>query len=107
MTDPSALGGTDDPQALLRRLEGMRVETEQKLAQFEQTRAAIATIEATAADPEGTVTVTVGHDGYLKALEINASVGPQGYRRLGPAILAALAAAREELTEQMRPFQPR
>jgi len=107
MTDARALGGHDDPHALLRRLEAMRVETEQRIAQLEQTRAAITTVEATAADPEGTVTVTVGHDGYMKALEISASVGPQGYRRLGPAILAALAAAREELAEQMRPFQPR
>jgi DNA-binding protein YbaB len=85
----------------------MRIETEQNIAQLEQARAAIALVEATAVDPEGTVTVTVGHDGYLKALAINPAVGPQGYRRLGPAIIAALAAAREQLTEQMRPYQPR
>ncbi|MFG3342498.1 YbaB/EbfC family nucleoid-associated protein [Glycomyces sp. NPDC048151] len=107
MTDASALGGIADPRELLQRLDAMRADTEQRLAQLEQARAAVMTVEATASDPDGTVTVTVGHNGYLKSLEINASVGRQGYRRLGPAILAALAAAREQLTEQMRPYQPR
>lgn len=107
MTDASALGGIADPRELLQRLEVMRADTEQRLAQMQQARAAIAAVEATASDPDSTVTVTVGPNGYLKALVIDANVGRQGYRRLGPAILAALAAAREQLTEQMRPYQPR
>lgn len=105
--DFNALRGMSDPEDMIRHLEGLRAQAEQQLASLEGVRNAIAAIEITCSDPEGLVTVTVGSDGYLRALTIAQEVTRRQYRLLGPAVIAALEEARRQLEEALQQVRPR
>lgn len=98
--DFNALRGMN-PQDMIRSLESMRQQVERQLAAFETERDRIAAITVTCTDPEGRVTVTIGHDGYLTDLAIAPEIAAPGYRMLGPVIIATLNEARAQLEERL------
>lgn len=96
-----------DPEEMIQSLEAMKAQAEEQLAGFEALKAQLDAISVTCTDPEGRVSVTVGSGGDITELEIAPWVSPQGYRALGPAIIATLAQARDELAQQVEELRPR
>jgi DNA-binding protein YbaB len=104
--DFNALRGME-PEEMIRRLEAMQAQAEQQLAAFEALKERVDAITVTCTDPEGRVTVTVGSDGYISDLAFDPAVSRQGYRSLGPVVIATLAQARVELEQRLNEVGPR
>jgi DNA-binding protein YbaB len=108
------LPGPATPQvnaALRARLEHLLTEYDQMRGNLAQLRQRLAAAEGEAMSQDGSVRVTVGPQGQLRALEIT----PRAYRHLSPSELAAeivrladeaTTKVREQLQEVMAPFLP-
>lgn len=104
--DFNALRAMGDPRDMIAHLEGLKTQAEERLAQLEEARTAIADLTVTATDDDGAATVTIGRDGYITELVISQWVSRSQYRFLGAAILDALSNARRELEERLQEIRP-